>query len=102
MPDAELIPEAPSCVYNIPLALDHTLLQTRGPDPHFAKSRNTNLLADCKRSIAGPMPVQQFIDHFLPLPSKDDRTDMLESFDAFKSVPRSGVEASEIYEPMVS
>ncbi|PIL30475.1 hypothetical protein GSI_07174 [Ganoderma sinense ZZ0214-1] len=102
MADVIPIPEARSCVYNIPLALDHTLLQTRGPEPHFAKSRNANLLADCKRAIAGPMPFQQFMDHFLPQPSKDDRTNLLESFDAFKSVPPSAIDAAEIYEPLVA
>ncbi len=104
---ADIVPRAvpkapPFCVYNIPLALDHTHIHTHGLEPHFAKNRNANLLADCKRSIAGPMPVQQFMDHFLPLPSNDNRTNMLDSLDAFKSVPRCGVEASKIYEPLVS
>ena len=102
MPDALAVPPPPSCVYNIPLALDHTLLHTRGPLPHFAKNRNANLLADCQHSIFGPMPPQQFIDHFLPPPIADDRADMLESLDAFKSVPPRGGEASEIYGPLVS
>ena len=102
MPDSLPIPPPPSCVYNIPLALDHTLLHTRGPLPHFAKNRNANLLADCQHSIFGPMPPQQFIDHFLPPPIADDRADMLESLDAFKSVPPRGGEASEIYGPLVS
>ncbi|KAI1788469.1 hypothetical protein LXA43DRAFT_894557 [Ganoderma leucocontextum] len=102
MADAATIPQAHSCAYNIPLALDHTLLQTRGPEPHFAKNRNTNLFADCKNSILGPMPVQQFIDHFLPPPAADDKSDMLETLDAFKSVPLRGVEASDIYKPLVT
>ena len=102
MPDTFASPPAPSCVYNMPLALDHTLLHTRGPLPHFAKNRNANLLADCQHSIFGPMPPQQFIDHFLPPPIADDRADMLESLDAFKSVPPRGGEASEIYGPLVS
>ncbi|PIL30491.1 hypothetical protein GSI_07191 [Ganoderma sinense ZZ0214-1] len=101
MNDAVTTP-APPCVYNIPLALDHTLLQTQGPQPHFAKNRNTNLFADCHRSILGPMPVQEFVDHFLPPLAADDKSDMLETLDAFKSVPLSAVEAPDIYKPLVT
>ena len=102
MCDATVIPPALSCAYNIPLALDHTLLETRGPEPHFAKNRNANLLGDCKASIFGPMPVQKFMDHFLPLAAAGEKSDMLESLDAFNSVPLRGAEASDIYMPLVS
>ena len=102
MVHAAPVSQAQSCVYNIPLALDHTLLHTHGPVPHFAKNRNAHLIANCKQFIVGPMPAQQFIDYFLPPPLADDRSDMLASLDAFKSVPLRGIDASDIYNPLAS
>ena len=87
-------------VYNIPLALDNSSLRTLGPDPEYARSRNASLLADCQRSIVGAMPVQEFIDYFLPVATEDDRTPAPRL--TFESVPARGSEAADIYQPLVS
>ena len=87
-------------VYNIPLALDNSSLRTLGPDPDYARSRNASLLADCQRSIVGAMPVQEFIDYFLPLATEDDRIPAPRL--TFESVPARGSEAADIYQPLVS
>ncbi len=84
------------------MALDPMLLHTNGLDPSFAKSRNSNHVAQLASCTLGPMPPQQFLDYFLPQEAPYDETHRLSSRYAFNSIPSSANDPVDIYIPLVS
>lgn len=88
------------CVYNVPMASNMSSV-TLGLDPEFALARNLQHLASFKHYSVGPMPVQQFMDTFLP-DTSTDRTGYLHHGDAFTSVPAVAEWSANIYNPLVS
>lgn len=89
------------CVYNTPMALDKTRSHTRGLDPAEGYSRNRRYVQDTRDCTVGPMPVQTFLNAFLPSVPVDKEKEVLSSKGAFKEVPSSGSKPSDIYEPLV-
>lgn len=91
---------ASRCVYNVPMAHDlssHTI----GLEPYDAKARNVQHLVQFRESTVGPMPVDLFLDTFLPH-SSTERKRMLSTKNAFKSVPPQSKDVTDISAPLVS
>ncbi|KAH9912681.1 uncharacterized protein BXZ73DRAFT_107317 [Epithele typhae] len=88
-------------VYNLPMNLEPTLSQTADLEPEHARLRAKGHVSDIMKEILGPMPLVEFIDHFLPaVPTADDHYRRLSSRDAFKHVPHQAKRAADIYEPL--
>ncbi len=78
-------------------------LVTLGLDPNQAVARNLQHLAESRHFTLRHMPVQSFIDTFIPEQGLcDDRTRRLSSVNAFKAVPVAAESAEQIYHPLVS
>ncbi|KAI8978318.1 hypothetical protein BD414DRAFT_445578, partial [Trametes punicea] len=92
---------SPSCVYNVPMALDLDLTRTAGLEPLLAMARNKEHIQEARQFTLGPMPVSTFIDSFLPTPS-DKRVDQLSPKDAFHAVPERAEDVARIFEPLAS
>ncbi|KAH9912676.1 uncharacterized protein BXZ73DRAFT_107312 [Epithele typhae] len=89
-------------VYNLPMNIEPTLSQTADLEPEHARLRAKGHVSDIMNEILGPMPLFEFIDHFLPVvPTADDHSHRLPSRDAFKLVPYQAKRAADIYEPLV-
>ena len=86
--------------YDVPMALDDTLFRTDGLEPRLAMSRLRRHVSLAKTHTLGPMPVDQFLEEFLP-PSSEDPEDRLPSVNAFKDVPQSADSPVRIYKPLV-
>ncbi|KAI0655470.1 hypothetical protein C8Q70DRAFT_1020230 [Cubamyces menziesii] len=85
--------------YDVPMALDDTLFRTDGLEPRLAMSRLRRHVSLAKTHTLGPMPVDQFLEEFLP-PSSEDPEDRLPSVNAFKDVPQSADSPVRIYKPL--
>lgn len=59
------------------------------------------LAIEASRTVLGPMPVQDFLDTFLPRPT-NPVTPMLPPEGAFQKLPASPTKEHHLYEPMVS
>ena len=90
----------PSCVYNVPMALDPKTSRTEGLEPVLAMARNNTHIKEAQKSTIGPMPVATFMETFLSTTS-EDRRDMLSSRNAFSAVPKYAKRPTEVYEPLV-
>ena len=90
-----------TCIYNVPMALDHSLAHTCGLEPHHAKSRNLHMVDNSKSFILGPMPPRLFMQDFLPLDRAIDSKVLLTARKAFDSVPERAHVVTEILEPLV-
>ncbi len=88
------------CVYDIPMALDSTLSRVKGLEPGGAPSRNRRHVEDSRQWTVGPMPVEEFLEYFLPL---DEVPSMgrLASYRAFNSIPPRADTPDDLYEPLV-
>ncbi|RDX49876.1 hypothetical protein OH76DRAFT_1482696 [Lentinus brumalis] len=73
--------------YDVPVALDSPLSTTDRLDPSSLRSRNLNNAASLKTRTLGPMPLQEFMDYYLPKRYTGDSSRLLSSRHAFKSVP---------------
>ncbi|KAM5531249.1 hypothetical protein V8D89_015086 [Ganoderma adspersum] len=91
-----------SCVYNVPMALDHNLEHTRGLDPHHAKSRNLHMVDSSKTYTVGPMPVQEFLEDFLPLARPVDNGPLLSHKRAFNTLPERAETVHEVHDPLLN
>ncbi|KAJ3003616.1 hypothetical protein NUW54_g5207 [Trametes sanguinea] len=90
----------PSCVYNVPMALDLDLSRTAGLDPLFAFARNQGHIYDIQRCTVGPMPLPHFIETFLPH-TATNRSAYLSHRKAFNGVPSHADSVSDVYEPLL-
>ncbi|KAH9889878.1 hypothetical protein C8Q73DRAFT_705762 [Cubamyces lactineus] len=90
------------CVYNIPMAYNDTRTHTRGLEPSGANARMKRHLRDSRSYTIGPMPVQFFIDEFLPPLPTGRKKDILSSKAAFKAVPMSAATPVEIFQPLIA
>ncbi|KAI0694171.1 hypothetical protein C8T65DRAFT_57867 [Cerioporus squamosus] len=93
-------PRLTECVYNAPMPQD-MLGNTIGLDTNGALARNLKHLAESRLFTLGPMPVQDFLDEFLPRRSDEGRGSMLSSEDAFSTVPTRGDSSADIYRPLI-
>ena len=94
-------PPLNSCVYNVPMALNHSLEYTRGLEPHHAKSRNRHHVDSSKSFVLGSMPARLFLQEFLPLDRAIDRKLLVTAKRAFDAVPQRATTAAEILKPLV-
>ncbi|KAI0662100.1 hypothetical protein C8Q70DRAFT_909953 [Cubamyces menziesii] len=90
------------CVYNIPMAYNDNHSHTRGLEPSGANARMRRHLRDSRSYTIGPMPVQSFIDEFLPSLPTGRKKDILSSRDAFKAVPASAATSADIFQPLIA
>ncbi|KAI0330530.1 hypothetical protein GY45DRAFT_750579 [Cubamyces sp. BRFM 1775] len=88
-------------VYHVPMPIDDNHACTRDLNPSSGDARMRRHLQDSRRFTVGPMPVEQFIDRFLP-PVPSERTfEILSSKRAFKDVPSGAPTPAEIYNPLL-
>ncbi|KAH9849515.1 hypothetical protein C2E23DRAFT_362963 [Lenzites betulinus] len=89
-------------VYNAPTALDHDLERTKGLEPWDAQCRHQSLLAEFRKYVVGPIPVDAFIQNAVGKVywGTDERMRM-SATNAFRSVPHSADTADQIYEPLL-
>ncbi len=73
--------------YDVPVALDSPPSTTDRLDPSSLRFRNLNNAASLKTRTLGPMPLQEFMDYYLPKRYTGDLSQLLSSRHAFKSVP---------------
>lgn len=83
------------------MALDSDLSCTDGLEPRLAQARNKQHIFNLRKSIVGPMPVDQFIAEVVGRSSDEDRSALLSARNAFRSVPPSADTPEDIYEPLV-
>ena len=88
-------------IYDCPLAIDPHSLQPRGFEPKDVLLRYKRYVPDSRHYVVGPMPVQEFLDEFLPPSSAEDRSNMRAPTKAFRAVPSRATVPAEIYEPLV-
>ncbi|KAI0350366.1 hypothetical protein OH77DRAFT_1431105 [Trametes cingulata] len=86
--------------YNIPMALDIDLSRTEGLRPSLAYHRNRGRAAGAREYVLGPMPIDAFVDSFLP--AGHDRRGLLSPKNAFKAVPQSASDAARVYKPLAT
>ena len=84
------------------MALDYTLEHTRGLDSHHAKSRNLHMIDSSKTYTVGAMPVQEFLNDFLPLDHPVDHGPLLSHKRAFTTLPECAETVHEVHDPLVS
>ncbi|KAI0629905.1 hypothetical protein C8Q77DRAFT_1139149 [Trametes polyzona] len=91
-----------AAVYDAPLALDTDSATTRGLDPKHAEARNQQYVYDMRKSIVGPMPVNDFINSMIgkPYPGSN-RSVLLSARNAFRHVPPTAHAPEDIYKPLV-
>lgn len=88
--------------YDVPMALNDALSETRGMEPERAKHRNRRRVQEYKRRTVGPMPVQSFFRQFMRFPDSDGSRPTMRSWKgAFRAVPPNASTPAEIYEPLV-
>ena len=90
------------CVYDVPMARNLSMV-TLGLDPNQALLRNMQHLADSRRFTLKSMPVQSFVDTFMPAQELcDDHMRYRSHKHAFNTVPAAARTSEEIYLPLVS
>ncbi|KAJ8496247.1 hypothetical protein ONZ51_g1188 [Trametes cubensis] len=87
--------------YDAPMALDENLSGTYGLQPRLAMARLRRHVFNAKKHTLGPMPVERFIEEFLP-PNSGDSSGRLSSRNAFRTVPQCVDVPARIYKPLVS
>ena len=90
-----------ACVHQIPLAIDPNTSHTDDLSSRFATAQCLRNFESCREHILGPMPPNDFIDTFLQALPKADITCRLSSKDAFRAVPSSADNVSDIWQPLV-
>ncbi|KAH8115714.1 hypothetical protein DFH11DRAFT_1301208 [Phellopilus nigrolimitatus] len=92
----------PSAAKNTPLARTENTAEGRF-DPKDAKTRNIRYAREMKRWCVGPMPVEEFLDEFLPPAPKGKGVRAIPSCKgAFNRVPLDPKDEQAIYEKLVS
>lgn len=95
------LPHPLSPVYNVPMALDQSLMHSRGWEPERARVKNKRMVEEAKKYMVGPMPPQEFIDHFLDISLSSTIKPIVPTKRAFQTVPSRAATPAEIYEPLV-
>ncbi|RDX42645.1 hypothetical protein OH76DRAFT_1488526 [Lentinus brumalis] len=83
------------------MALDVTLSHTRGMEPEAAKARNRRRVQDLMKAIVGPLPVEAFLDAFIPRRESWGKAPSLSRKHAFIAVPRHATTAEGICGPLL-
>ncbi|KAI0366926.1 hypothetical protein BV20DRAFT_1038051 [Pilatotrama ljubarskyi] len=84
------------------MALDPALSRTNGLDPDIAGARNLQHISNLRKSIVGPMPVDQFISRTVGKPaSTGNATARLSARNAFHAIPPTATKPEQIYEPLI-
>ncbi|KAI0350362.1 hypothetical protein OH77DRAFT_1463888 [Trametes cingulata] len=96
------MPSSGMHVYDAPLALDPTLSRTNGLDPDVAGARNLQHFSNLRKSIVGPMPVDQFLQRTVGIStSARDVKAQLSARNAFRDIPPTATQPEQIYEPLI-
>ncbi|KAI0712050.1 hypothetical protein C8Q76DRAFT_796938 [Earliella scabrosa] len=98
---SNVFPSWPQLDYHMPIAVDRDSGTIKGVDPKGALFRNPRNVQDSRQWTVGPMPVQDFLDNFLPFHDDESVKGMLSSRNAFKSVLPRGSTAADICEPLI-
>ncbi|KAL5532272.1 hypothetical protein ACEPAF_5841 [Sanghuangporus sanghuang] len=72
---------------------------TRATEPNKAEDKHRRNADEAMRVLIGPMPVEKFLDEFLPAVDESDMPDPTSAFDA---VPRGASDEKEIYYPFIA
>ena len=89
-------------VYNVPTALSGSSHRTLGLEPEWAMARNLQHLAATRHCTLGPMPINFFLESFLPISASQDCSGLSQSDGVFASVPFHAKRSSGITKPLVS
>ncbi|KAI0330526.1 hypothetical protein GY45DRAFT_1302931 [Cubamyces sp. BRFM 1775] len=93
--------DTPGCVYHVPMPIDDGHACTRGLNPSSGDARMKQHLRDSRSYTVGPMPVEQFIEEFLPPVPPEHRNEILSSRRAFSTIPHGALTPREIFEPLL-
>ncbi|KAI0350370.1 hypothetical protein OH77DRAFT_1431108 [Trametes cingulata] len=89
-------------VYDVPMAYNEHCTRTRGLELDNVTERRKRDINNSREWTVGPMPVEQFLDDFLPSVPPEKRRDVLSSRAAFKDVPSSGDTPAAIFKPLIA
>ncbi|KAI0366917.1 hypothetical protein BV20DRAFT_1055249 [Pilatotrama ljubarskyi] len=93
-------------VYNVPLACNKRFMFTGTPgggfEPHDVTENRKRDIRSSRDYTVGPVPVEEFLDAFLPAMPLERKQEVLSSRGAFKAVPSSGATPPDIYEPLIA
>ncbi|KAH8115737.1 hypothetical protein DFH11DRAFT_1507405, partial [Phellopilus nigrolimitatus] len=101
LPKPRVLNAVPSAAKNTPLA--RTEYSAEGSfDPKDAKGRNIRYAREMKRWCVGPMPVEEFLDEFLPPAPKGKGVRVMPSCKgAFNRIPVDPKDEQAIYEKLI-
>ncbi|KAJ8462803.1 hypothetical protein ONZ51_g10665 [Trametes cubensis] len=88
-------------VYHVPMPIDDDHACTRDMNPSSGDARMRRHLRDSRSFTVGPMPVEQFIDCFLPQVPSERENEILSSRKAFRNVSYGALTPAEIYKPLL-
>ncbi|KAI0324546.1 hypothetical protein GY45DRAFT_1331411 [Cubamyces sp. BRFM 1775] len=88
-------------VYNVPMALNPELSCTQGLEPGLAMARVKKHVSDSYKHTLGPMPLESFLQEFLPNTSVDPKG-CLSSRNAFVGIPPHTHDRSRISQPLIA
>lgn len=101
-----IVKAARSRLNNVPIVKTTNAIK-EGCFERDSSARQRKFASTMKQSCVGPMPLEEFLEAFLP--SRPDnrkkqkgRKRMPQARNAFRSVPKEASDESEIYEPLVS
>ncbi|OBZ71149.1 hypothetical protein A0H81_08673 [Grifola frondosa] len=88
-------------VMDTPVSRNENSAQALGFESDDAKSRYRRMVDEAEQTTLGPMPIQEFLTVFLPLQDETVLNDMPSPLYAFRKIPESPKDESEIYDPLI-
>lgn len=89
-------------IFNTQIARTENSFQHHGFEAREAEERYIRLAEEASKVTLGPMPVDAFMNAFLPRADDIGPELKLSSKDAFKDVPKNAAHEKKIYEPLVN
>ncbi|KAI0324551.1 hypothetical protein GY45DRAFT_1331419 [Cubamyces sp. BRFM 1775] len=93
---------APHGIYDLPVALDPELSCTQGLEPDVAIAHVKRRVLDSYNFTVGPMPVESFLEEFLPNTPPVDPGGRLSSKNAFMAIPPRAEDRAHISQPLIA
>ena len=87
-------------IYNVPMALNPELSCEQGLEPGLAMARVKRHISGSYKTTVGPMPVESFLQEFLPNTPVDSKG-RLSSRNAFMAIPPHTDHRIHISQPLV-